>query len=57
MKEKQALIASQAFTDLDAPVERLATPDVPIPYDSGLMQAVLPSVEQIQARMQTLPGR
>lgn len=46
-----AVIASQAFTYLDAPVERLATPDVPIPYNSGMMEAVLPGVESIRARM------
>jgi 2-oxoisovalerate dehydrogenase E1 component len=45
------VIASQAFTDLDAPPERLATPDVLIPYNLGLMEAVLPSVERIQAKM------
>jgi 2-oxoisovalerate dehydrogenase E1 component len=46
-----AVIASQAFTDLDAPPERLATPDLLIPYNLGMMEAVLPSVERIQAKM------
>jgi 2-oxoisovalerate dehydrogenase E1 component len=46
-----AVIASQAFTDLDAPPERLVTPDVLIPYNLGLMEAVLPGVERIRAKM------
>jgi 2-oxoisovalerate dehydrogenase E1 component len=46
-----AVIASQAFTDLDAPPERLATPDLLIPYNLGMMEAVLPSVERIQAKV------
>jgi 2-oxoisovalerate dehydrogenase E1 component beta subunit len=42
-----ALIADQAFEDLDGPVRRLATPDVPIPFSPRLEQAVLPGVESI----------
>jgi 2-oxoisovalerate dehydrogenase E1 component len=49
-----AVITSQAFTDLDAPPERLATPDVLIPYNLGLMGAVLPGLEQIRAKMAAL---
>jgi 2-oxoisovalerate dehydrogenase E1 component len=49
-----AVIASKAFTDLDAPVERLATPDVPIPYNLNLMDAVLPSVSAIREKMEKL---
>jgi 2-oxoisovalerate dehydrogenase E1 component len=49
-----ATIASQAFTDLDAPLERLTTPDCPIPYNVGLMDAVLPSTQKIRAAMQEL---
>jgi 2-oxoisovalerate dehydrogenase E1 component len=49
-----ATIAAEAFTDLDAPVERLATPDVPIPYNFTLMEAVLPGVEVIREKIETL---
>jgi 2-oxoisovalerate dehydrogenase E1 component len=49
-----ATIASQAFTDLDAPVERLGAPDVPVPYNMTLMNTVVPTVEKIQAAMQRL---
>ena len=49
-----AVIASQAFTDLDAPLQRLAMPDVPIPYNLALMEAVVPSLEAIRAEMERL---
>lgn len=46
--EVAALIADRAFEDLDGPVRRLATPDVPIPFSPPLEQAVLPSVERMK---------
>ena len=49
-----AEIVNQCFTDLDAPVERLATPDLPIPYNIPMMNQLIPSVESIQARIQFL---
>lgn len=49
-----ATIATEAFTDLDAPIERLATADCPIPYNLGLMQVVLPGVASIRGKMQAL---
>jgi 2-oxoisovalerate dehydrogenase E1 component len=49
-----ATIASQAFTYLDAPVERLTTPDLPIPYNLRLMEAVIPSVERIAEKIERL---
>ena len=44
-----ATVAAEAFGDLDAPPQRLTTPDTPIPYSADLMARVLPSVEQIDA--------
>lgn len=52
--EISAMLAEEALLDLDAPVVRLAVPDVPMPYNVGLMEAVLPSVEQIRAAMDRL---
>lgn len=52
--EIAATIAANAFTDLDAPVERLATPDVPIPYSVPLMDAVLPGKDAIRVRIKAL---
>ena len=43
-----ALIAHHAFEDLDGPVVRVATPDVPIPFSPPLEQALLPSVDRVK---------
>ncbi|MEW5939593.1 MAG: thiamine pyrophosphate-dependent enzyme, partial [Chloroflexota bacterium] len=34
-----ATVAEESFTDLDAPLARIAVPDIPIPYNIGLMNA------------------
>jgi 2-oxoisovalerate dehydrogenase E1 component len=52
--EIMATIAQEAFTYLDAPLQRLATPDIPIPYNIPLMEAVLPSIERIRRKMDEL---
>jgi pyruvate/2-oxoglutarate/acetoin dehydrogenase E1 component len=46
--EVAALVASEAFEDLDAPVRRLTAPDVPIPFSPPLEQAVLPQLEDMK---------
>jgi 2-oxoisovalerate dehydrogenase E1 component beta subunit len=43
-----ALIAEHAFEDLDGPVRRVATPDVPIPFSPPLEDAVLPNVARVR---------
>jgi 2-oxoisovalerate dehydrogenase E1 component beta subunit len=43
-----ALIAGRGFEDLDGPVVRVATPDVPIPFSPPLERAVLPQVNDIR---------
>ena len=43
-----AMIAERGFEDLDGPVVRVASPDVPIPFSPPLEQAVLPSVERVR---------
>jgi len=45
--EIAAVLAKEAFFDLDAPIERLAMPDIPSPHSPVLLEAVLPSVERI----------
>ncbi|MCO5192170.1 MAG: thiamine pyrophosphate-dependent enzyme [Anaerolineae bacterium] len=52
--EVVATIVAEAFMDLDAPVERLAAPAVPIPFNINLMHAVVPSIEVIRAKMAEL---
>ena len=43
-----ALIAEKGFEDLDGPVVRVSTPDVPIPFSPPLEQALLPSVDRVR---------
>ena len=43
-----SLIAQYGYEDLDGPVVRVATPDVPIPFAPSLEAAVLPGVERIR---------
>ena len=43
-----ALIAEHGFEDLDGPIVRVASPDVPIPYSPPLEEAVLPSVDRVR---------
>ncbi len=49
--EVAAVVAKEAFFHLDAPVERLAPPDVPNPHNPALMEAVVPRVEVIADKM------
>jgi pyruvate/2-oxoglutarate/acetoin dehydrogenase E1 component len=43
-----SIIAERAWEDLDGPVVRVATPDVPIPFSPPLEQAVLPQVDDVR---------
>jgi pyruvate/2-oxoglutarate/acetoin dehydrogenase E1 component len=43
-----ALIAERGFEDLDGPIVRVASPDIPIPFSPPLEAAVLPSVERVR---------
>jgi len=52
--EVSAVVSEEAFLSLDAPIQRLAIPDVPTPYNVGLMNAILPQVDDIAARMAKL---
>ena len=47
--EIAARLMEQAFTDLDAPVARVCSAEVPMPYARHLEAAALPSVEAIVA--------
>jgi 2-oxoisovalerate dehydrogenase E1 component len=50
--EIAAVVARESFLKLDAPVERMAVPDIPLPYNVALMDAVLPTVESIAKQME-----
>lgn len=45
--EIAATVASECFWQLDAPVERIAVADIPIPYHPVLLNAVLPDADRI----------
>ena len=49
-----AIIAEKAWEDLDGPVVRVATPDVPIPFSPPLEQAVLPQVDDVKEAVREL---
>src|SRR5919108_1301864 len=46
--EIAALIAEEAFEDLDGPVVRVTAPDVPIPFSPPLERAVLPQADDVR---------
>ncbi len=55
--ELAALLADEAFTDLDAPIRRLAGPDVPaMPYSHPLQEWFMLNPEKIAAAMRDLAG-
>jgi pyruvate dehydrogenase E1 component beta subunit len=54
--EVSARIVEQAFYELDAPIARVCTVEVPIPYAKHLEQAALPQPEKIVAAVHGLFG-
>jgi 2-oxoisovalerate dehydrogenase E1 component len=52
--EIAATIVAEAFLELDAPVERVTAPSAPIPYDAGLMDAIVPNVTGIRRSIETI---
>ena len=54
--EIAAVVADEAFLDLDAPVARVTMPDIPSPHHPELMEWALPSPESIRAEIERLVG-
>ncbi|MCW3796859.1 thiamine pyrophosphate-dependent enzyme [Sphingomonas sp. BN140010] len=54
--EIAAVVADEAFLDLDAPVARVTMPDIPSPHHPSLLEAAVPSVERIRAEIDRLVG-
>ncbi len=54
--EIAAVVADEAFLDLDAPVARVTMPDIPSPHHPKLMEWALPSVDGIRAEIDRLVG-
>ncbi|MFL5884530.1 MAG: alpha-ketoacid dehydrogenase subunit beta [Thermoleophilaceae bacterium] len=46
--EVAALIAEEAFEDLDGPIVRVTAPDTPVPFSPPLERAVLPQVDDVK---------
>jgi 2-oxoisovalerate dehydrogenase E1 component len=54
--EIAAVVADDCFLDLDAPVTRMAMPDIPSPHHPSLMEWALPSVDGIAEKIAQLTG-
>ncbi|MCP8999435.1 alpha-ketoacid dehydrogenase subunit beta [Pseudarthrobacter sp. RMG13] len=54
--EIAARISEHAFFDLDAPVERVCSEEVPVPYAKHMELAALPSVERVVAAARKAVG-
>lgn len=52
--EIAACLAKDAFFSLDAPIERLAMPDIPSPHSPLLLEAAVPGVESIARAIQQI---
>ncbi len=54
--EIAAVIADKGFDNLDAPVKRLTTPDVPVPFSPPLEKFVIPDDKKIVSAIKELLG-
>ena len=52
--EIAALVAEQAFDDLDGPIVRITAPDTPVPYASTLEDAFIPQVADVVKALREL---
>jgi 2-oxoisovalerate dehydrogenase E1 component len=52
--EIAAALGEEAFTNLDAPIQRIATKDLPIPYNDAMMEEVIPSIGKIALKIEGL---
>jgi 2-oxoisovalerate dehydrogenase E1 component len=52
--EIAAVVADEAFLDLDAPVARVTMPDIPSPHNPVLLDAAVPNAARIRAKIDEL---
>ena len=52
--EIAAVLVSEGFRYLDAPVERIAMPDIPLPHNVPLMESVVPNADKIAQKMREI---
>jgi len=55
--EISARIMENAFYDLDTPVDRICSAEVPMPYAKHLEYAALPQIETIVGKIRTMAGK
>lgn len=55
--EVLSMVVEKAFDYLDAPIVRVTAPDVPMPFNDQLENAVIPSQDSIVAAIRNLMGR
>jgi 2-oxoisovalerate dehydrogenase E1 component len=54
--EVAAIAAKQAFDHLDAPIERVAAQDAPVPFAPGLEKTVIPGEDRIEEAVRAVVG-
>lgn len=54
--EIAAIIADKGFDSLDAPIKRLAAPNVPVPFSAPLEKFVVPDAAKVEAAVRELAG-
>jgi 2-oxoisovalerate dehydrogenase E1 component len=54
--EIAAVVADEAFLDLDAPIARVTMPDIPSPHHPQLLDWAVPSPDRIRAEIERLVG-
>ena len=54
--EVAALAAKEAFDHLDAPIERVAARDTPVPFAPKLEAAIIPGEDRIEAAIRAVVG-
>lgn len=52
--EIAAIVSKEAFGDLAAPIERVANPDIPVPFSQVLQRAVIPNSQDILAAVESV---
>jgi 2-oxoisovalerate dehydrogenase E1 component beta subunit len=52
--EIAAVIAEEAFDDLDGPIVRVTAPDTPVPYSPPLEDAFIPQPQDVVEAARTL---
>lgn len=52
--EIAAIVAEEAFDDLDGPIVRITAPDTPVPYAASLEDAFIPQVDDVVRRARLL---